>query len=100
MKMTKKRISINTEITDLMSLALLFIGVSSSIYLCVLSEGFTWFVVLILFVDLLAISIIEMYNDNYKIKDRYWKDAPVQYSKFKRIKINNGAYKIKKRFLI
>ena len=98
--MKKKRISIFTVITDLMSLVLLFIGVFSSIYLCVLSGGFTWFVILILLIDLLAISIIEMCNDNYKIKNRYWKDAPVQYSNFKRTKINNGAYKIKKRFLI
>ena len=66
--MTKKRISISTVITDLMSLVILLIGVSSSIYLCVLSGGFTWFVVLILFVDLLAISIIEMCNDNYNQK--------------------------------
>jgi len=100
MKMIKKKISISTVITDLISLALLLVGVSSSIYLCILSRRFNWFVVIIMLIDLLAISIIEMCNDNYKIKNRYWKDSPVQYSKYKKIKINSGAYKIKKRFLI
>jgi len=97
--MRKKRISITTAITDLISLILLLIGASSSIYLCILSGRFNWFAVIIMLIDLLAIAIIEMCNDNYKIRNRYWKDAPVQYSNYKKIKINNGAYKIKKRFL-
>ena len=96
----RKKISICTVVADLVSLILLLIGLSSSIYLCILSGRFNWFVVIIMLIDLLAVAIIEMCNDNYKIKNRYWKNAPVQYSKYKKIKINSGAYKIKKRFLI
>ncbi len=96
---TRRKLNVNTIIADVMSLLLLLTSIVGSIYTCISIKGFTWYVVIAICTAIFGVLEVEILNGNYKIKNRYWIDAPMKYTKFKKTKINNGAYTIKKKFI-